>query len=200
MLAAGFATLEYLKSRLLPEAARTDEEYDAALEKLGLALAGRMEGHCGRKFARLVGAVDEFSAWSLAAVLKRYPVETITSIQLRDSDGTLTVLGVDYSNDESCGLIDFYTTPGSRGQRLVITYTGGYWLDDGTTMPEGATALPDDLLELWLAEVQLHAASRGIFEAVGLRSGKDAGKDRLVAGLSEQATDGLRPYRRFAGE
>ena len=200
MLNAGFTTIESLKARILPEAARIDTEYDAALSKLGLAIAARMEGHCARKFDRVVGAVDEFSAWTLSVVLKRYPIETITSVDLRDSAGTLVPCETDYSLDEACGLIDFLQTPGDRSERLVITYTGGYWMDDGSTMPAGATALPDDVLELWIAEVQRHAEARGTFEAVGLRVQKDAAKATPINGLSEDTIDGLRIYRRFSGE
>lgn len=199
MLDAGLATIDYLKSRLLPEAARGDMDYDAALSKLGLAIAGRMEGHCARKFDRLAGAVDEFSARNLSIVLKRYPFETITSLHLRDPDGTLTAVDPDYSHDAACGLVNFLSAPGSMHERLRITYTGGYWLDDYSTMPEAATPLPEELLEIWVSEVQAHAEARGIFGAIGLRSGA-GDKGKLIAGLSEDAMDGLRPFRRFAGE
>lgn len=202
MLDAGLCTLHHLKSRILPEAAWTDTEYDAALCKLGLAIAGRMEGYCARKFDRLAGAVDEFSARTLAVCLRRQPVETITSVEIRDFTGTVDDYDGGYQLDASAGLLDFPAIPGSMTDRLVITYTGGYWLDDenGTAMPEGATALPDDLLEAFIAEVQIHAETRGIFSAVGLRATSDKDKARLVNGLSEDAIDALRPYRRFAGE
>lgn len=202
MLNAGLCTLSHLKSRLLPEAARTDTEYDDALSKLGLAIAGRMEGHCARKFARLSGSVDEFNARTLTVCLRRLPVETITSVQVRVFTGALEAFPGLYQIDKSAGLMDFRSAPGDVTERIVVTYTGGYWLDDenGTAMPEGATALPDDLLETFIAEVQLHAESRGIFQAVGLRSRSDAEKSRLITGLSEDAIDGLRPYRRFSGE
>ena len=64
--------------------------------------------------------------------------------------------------------------------------------------PAGATALPEDLLELWLAEVQLQAEARELFGSVALR--KDASKTPPTSGLSADAVDGLRPYRRFSGE
>lgn len=67
-------------------------------------------------------------------------------------------------------------------------------------MPSGATPLPDDLLDTFVSEVQLHAETRGIFAAVGLRSGSDKDKARLINGLSEDTLEALRPYRRFAGE
>lgn len=202
MLDAGLCTLAHLKSRILPEAARMDTEYDAALCKLGLAIAGRMEGHCARKFARLSGAVDEFSALTLSVCLRRLPLETITSVQIRAFTGVPETYDGDYQTDLSAGLISFSAIPGHSTERIIVTYTGGYWLDDenGSTLPAGATALPDDLLETFVSEVQLHAETRGMFSAVGLRSGSEKDKARLINGLSEDALEALRPYRRFAGE
>jgi len=202
MLNAGFATLDILKARLLPEAARTDTEYDSALSDLGLSIAKRIEAHCNRKIARNTSAVDEFTAWNLSVTLRCYPVESITTIQLRDADGTLTAVDVDYSLDEACGLIDFHGVPGTKLQRLVVTYAGGYWLDpdDGTALPAGAEALPYDLREIWLAEVQRHTEARGTFEAVGLRAQTDANKTPRIFALTEDTVDALRTYRRFSGE
>ncbi len=200
MLDAGLCTLNYLKSRILPEAARIDTEYDAALSKLGLAIAGRMQGHCARKFDRQTAAVDEFYAHTLAVCLRRQPVETITSIEIRVFTGALEVFDGGYQLDASAGILDFGGFPGGCTDRIVITYTGGYWLDDGSTLPTGATALPDDLLEIFLAEVQLHAQTRNLFASIGLSSSSDKDKARIMNGLSEDAIDGLRPYRRFAGE
>jgi hypothetical protein len=202
MLDAGLCTLAHLKSRILPEAARMDTEYDAALGKLGLAIAGRMEGHCARRFARLSGAVDEFSALTLSVCLRRQPLETISSIQIRTFTGVPEDYDGDYQLDPTAGLISFAAIPGHSTERIIVTYTGGYWLDDenGTAMPSGATPLPDDLLDTFVSEVQLHAETRGIFAAVGLRSGSEKDKARLINGLSDDTIEALRPYRRFSGE
>lgn len=202
MLNAGFTTLDTLKNRLLPEAARTDTEYDSALSDMGLSIAKRIENHCNRRFARNTAAVDEFSAWNLSITLRGYPVESITSIQIRDADGTLVDSEMDYSLDEACGLIDFHAVPGAKRQRLVVTYVGGFWLDpdDGTAMPSGAQALPYDLREIWLAEVQRIAEARGTFEAVGLRAHSDAAKTATINGLSQDTVAALSYYRRFSGE
>lgn len=197
MLAAGFTTLEALKARLLPEAAADDSTWDEALSRLGLAVARRMEGHCARRFDRAVATMDEFSACALSAVLRRYPAEAITSLQLREMDGSTAAVVVGYSMDKACGLLDFALTPGTRHQRLIITYTGGYWLDDGSAMPEGATALPDDLLELWIAEVQAQAEARELFGSVSLR--KET-KTPNPARLTAATVEGLRPFRRFSAD
>ena len=199
MLDAGFSTLEYLKTRLLPEAGSDDTQWDLALSKLGLALAARFETHCNRHLQRLTAASEIYSARTLSASLKAYPVIALTSVQLRAADGTLATVPASYQLDKACGLLDFPTPPGSSAERLLLTYDGGYWLDpmDGTTLPTGATALPEDLRELWLAEVQLHAEARELFGSVGLRK---ESKIPPLAGLSAATVDGLRTYRRFSGE
>jgi hypothetical protein len=199
MLDAGFSTLSYLKSRILPDAGWADTQWDLALSKLGLSVARRFETHCNRHLQRLTAASEIYSARTLTVSLKAYPVITLTSVQLRAADGTLSAV-TGYSLDAACGLVDFSSPPGGSSDRLLLTYDGGYWLDpmDGTTTPAGATALPDDLLELWLAEVQLQAEARELFGSVALR--KDASKTPPTSGLSADAVDGLRPYRRFSGE
>lgn len=201
MLNAGLSTLDYLKSRILPEAGAEETQWDTALGKLGESVARRFELHCNRRFERVIGAADLYSARALAICLKCYPVETVSAVQLRDTDGTLTSAGSSYTLDEASGLLEFLTAPGTAAERLLITYSGGYWLDpmDGTTtLPTDATALPADLLELWIAEVQLQAEARGIFGAVALR--KPDSKIKSAEGLSADTVDGLRGYRRFSGE
>ena len=200
MLNAGLSTLDYLKSRILPEASREETTWDEALSKIGLAIARRMEGHCARLFDRAENAVDEFSAWTLAITLRRYPVEAITDISTRTFTGAVESATLSYNLSESSGLIEFPQVPGTQDQRLVITYTGGYWLDDGDAMPSGATPLPDDLLEIWISEIQATAEARSIFDAIGLRSQKDSAKSSKPNGLSEDAVDALKPYRRFSGQ
>jgi hypothetical protein len=199
MLNAGLSTLTILKSRILPAAATTETTWDAALSTLGLAVARRMENYCQRYFDYLAGAVDSFSAYTLGVTLKRYPVLSITSVVCQDNAGqTATLAAGDYTLDTAAGMLSFETVPGMRAERLVITYTGGFWLE-ATGLPTGATALPADLLEAWIAEVQLQAEARGTFEALGLRAQKD-GKAKPPAGLSEETLEILRPYRRFSGE
>ncbi len=197
---AGLSTLDYLKSRLLPEAEQEETTWDAALGMLGKAIAERMQIYCNRRFARAVDEVDEFPARTLAVTLRRYPVEEIESIQIREWNGTPSALNTGHACDMESGLIEFSRPPGGRTQRIMVTYTGGYWLDDGGEMPAGARPLPDDLLEAFVAEVQWHAETRGLFGAAGLRPAKEAGERRIANGLSEECGEALRPYRRFSGE
>jgi hypothetical protein len=199
MLAAGFSSLAYLKSRLLPSAGVEEDVWDLAATRLGLSVAMQFQRFCNRDFARLQGAVDEFSARVLSVTLRRYPVEAITSLDTRVFTGAVTDFTGDYSPSFSSGLINFATPPGAETERLIVTYTGGFWLDpmDGTAQPSGSTALPADLLELWVAEVQAQAEMREIFGSVALR--KEPKKQITAEGLTAATVEGLRPYRRFSG-
>jgi hypothetical protein len=116
--------------------------------------------------------------------------------------GSVGELGWDYTPDLRSGLVQFAAPPGGGTDRLVITYTGGFWLDplDGSEMPSGATALPDDLLEAWVSEVQAQAEARSLFDAAGIRTAAAADKAKKPNGLSEDTIATLAPYRRFAGE
>lgn len=204
MLSAGFATVTYLRSRLMPEEAAGESEWDAAVAALGKSVAAKFDRHCSRGFARAENQIDKFSARAAAWVLTRYPVEDIATVELVDPDGTAGVIAEgDWWLDEKPGLLETETIAGAKRQKIRITYTGGYWLDprDGTAMPADATPLPDDVLEAWILQCQHEAESRGLFHAVSFRSQKDEGSPKTAdAGLLEAVTETLRPFRRFGGE
>ncbi|WP_193214935.1 hypothetical protein [Luteolibacter marinus] len=203
MLTAGFATIVYLKSRLLPDAAAGEAEWDDEVAALGKSVAGKFDRHCNRDFARSTAAVDTFKARASAWVLRRYPVESLDTVEVIDPDGTATEQVIDeWQLDESSGLLESDTLAGSLRQKLRITYTGGYWLDprDGTAMPAEANALPDDVLEAWVAQCQHEAESRGLFSAVSFRSQSDDGPRTTGLGLLDDVAYVLRSYRRFSGE
>lgn len=204
MLDAGFAPLTFLKSRLLPGAAAGKLDWDEQLRAIGRAMKVRISRHCSREFDRKEDAQDVFDGRAREFVLRRYPVEEITQLQLRDTTGSLTALDVDYALDGDAGLIEFAFAPTrSRGVKLVATYKGGYWLDplDGSMAPEGAVPLPDDVLEAWVLQCQAAAESRGIFRAVGLRQSKNDRDEQATSALRmlPEVIEALRPYRRFGG-
>lgn len=204
MLSAGFSTTTYLRSRLMPEEASGESEWDAAVAALGKSVAAKFDRHCNRGFARVVNQIDKFSARAAAWVLTRFPVEAIATVELVDPDGAAEAIAEgDWWVDEKPGLLETETIAGTARQKIRITYTGGYWLDprDGTAMPADATPLPDDVLEAWVLQCQHEAESRGLFHAVSFRAQKDeAAPGTADAGLLEAVTETLRPHRRFAGE
>lgn len=197
MLNAGLSTLVYLKSRLLPDAGQAETQWDAALMRVGLAVASLMQSHCNRKFSRTLGAEHLGSARALAVSVAHFPVEQVTAVELAEIGGTLTTLGADYTLDKAAGVLEFLRPPGSFAQRLVITYDGGFWLNDGAAMPAGATPLPDDLLEAWVIQCQAMAASRALFGSVALTDPK---APKPSGAMLPEVVAMLRVYRRFAGE
>lgn len=198
MLDAGFAPLSVLKSRLLPSAGAGKLTWDEKLKGLGRAVAGRFERHCGRTFARAEGWKDVFDASASAWVLTRYPVETVTSVSVRSGDGSLSPLE-GWRIDAPAGLLEIDSIPAGRGAKLEAVYTGGYWLDpcDGTTAPEGAKPLPDDVFDAWVLQCQVSAEARGLFVEVAIRPKKDEEKPTGGIRLCPEAEEALRPYRRF---
>lgn len=198
MLDAGFGTLEYLKTRILPAGAADATDFDEALQRLGLGVAGRFNAHCNRIFQRVEGQTDEFNARTTAIVLRAYPVETVNSVQIRSFTGTLDDFTAGYQLDQRAGLMLFSATPGEADERIVIDYDGGYWLDGGGAQPAGSTALPYDILEAWVMQCQAWAEARNLFGTISLD------KDRAATGsalqISKEVMEVLEPYRRFSGE
>ena len=204
MLSAGFSTVTWLKSRLLPTAATDDTDHDDTIAALGRSVAGQFDRFCGRDFARAAGATDTFNARATAWVLTRYPVEEIASVVVRaPGGGSIELDAGEWQIDEVSGVLETVSIAGSRLDKIVITYTGGYWPDprDGTVMPAEANALPADVLEAWVAQCQHEAESRGLFNAVSLRAQKDESEPRTAAlGLLDHVAEILNPHRRFGGE
>jgi hypothetical protein len=150
-----------LKRRILPATMLTQTTYDAAITAIGRGVAGLFDKHCNRKLGRLSGAQDQFSADRLSYTLERYPVESITTIEQRDTlDGGWETLAADtiINQDLTAGLLHFGTSLGSYLSQVRITYVGGYWYDtaetEDTTLPTGATRVPYDVKEAWFLQCQ----------------------------------------------
>jgi len=200
MLDAGLGTLNYLKSRILPAGAVEVQDWDDALQRLGKAVAVRMEAFCNRRFTRSEAHVDEFSALATSIVLRALPVEEITSVEIRSFTGTLTDYEGGWQLDQRAGLVLFRSIPGDGTERLVVTYAGGYWLDDGSTQPAGSTALPDDLLEAWVMQCQAWAEARRLFGTISLAGMENQKSPPSPVHLTAEVTAILESYRRYSGE
>ena len=198
MLDAGFGTLDYLKTRILPAGADASTDWDAALTKLGLGVAGRFNAFTNRILQRVEGQVDEFNASTTAIVLRAFPVEVVNSVEIRVFTGSLDAFSGGYQLDQRAGLMLFQSAPGDGTERVVIDYDGGFWLDDGDDMPAGATALPDEILEAWVMQCQAWAEARNLFGTISLDKERKAQPSALQLMKDVEAI--LEPYRRFSGE
>lgn len=125
-------TLASLKTWLLPEAERTSTKWDSAIAAIGKGAAGALEKFCSRKFARVTDDTYECSADRSFVVLPRYPVEVVTKVEIRRdlTEGWVELTDVIRNQNLASGLLLFDVAPGVYGERLRITYTGGYWLDE----------------------------------------------------------------------
>jgi hypothetical protein len=158
MSACGFAYLQLLKNYLLPEQLRTDSDYDAEIQLIGDGVFALFEQQCARQFARTVDATDTCSADRWGCVVSRYPLESVSQVEIRHSaaEGWITLSGQPQDYNPSTGWVELGAIQGSDRSRLRITYTGGYWLAASATdeRPVGATAVPGALMLAWLQQCQ----------------------------------------------
>lgn len=186
MSLAGYRDLATLKSRLLPAGMGEDWEYDDDLRAIGLGVAAAFDDFTGRTLRRTVGAVHECAADVATVIVGCYPIETVSSVKVSDGvsewDSGEIIAGV----KNKSGIVHLYGAPGLATQTLRITVTGGYWCEDregdDTTLPAGATALPDSLLNAWYQQC------RQMCDAENLIRSKAAGKPDKKGGGPELTT------------
>lgn len=195
-----------LRKFILPGALATSSSElasDAAIDALGLGVAGLFEKFCDRRFGRVVDDVAKFSADRLTFVLPRYPLEGIATVERRARPGEawegLIVGDVLAGVDEPAGLLRFAAPPGDQFAQLRVTYTGGYWFDATENAsgqaPNGAALLPPDLALAWLTCCQDFWIKR---DKLGLSLGANPGANHAVA--TTELTTGIKAmlaaYRR----
>lgn len=183
----GLGTLATLKRHVLKPALAAETTWDAMLQDLGKGVAASLERYCNRKFARVVGATAEFSADRINLILPRYPVETITSLELRGSASedyeVQTQADIIAERDDQAGLIGFLAPLGEYYGSIRVTWTGGYWYDtaetEDTSQPVGTTLLPADLRWAWVLQCQT------IWEKVDKIGGGISGKPGAWSNLAD---------------
>jgi hypothetical protein len=166
---AGLSSLATLKAHLLPPNLQAQSTWDDPILDLGKGVAAAFDRHCNRQFARLAGATHTTNADRTVLVLPRYPVETLTSVELEDdlTGGftTETLADLVQNWEADTGLVHLVAQPGLTGAVLRFTYTGGYWWttaepnDDPEAQPSDSTALPADLKWAWLNQCRAIWAS-----------------------------------------
>jgi hypothetical protein len=131
----------------------SDSTQDALLTNFIKHASERFDRHCRRKFSRLAGATDEFDGGRRELALSRYPIESVTKLEVkrRESEGWVEQTGVEFLVRRGC-VVSLGKTLGGDGEVLRVTYTGGYVLP-GTTPGAGQTALPDDLEQACVEQV-----------------------------------------------
>jgi hypothetical protein len=159
----GLGNLIELKRFLLAPDLASEATWDAVVTALGQGVARLLESYCSRRFERTVGAADVFSAARMSWILQRYPVESIASIDQKDSasDGFVSLGAVNsviQNWDAQSGRVDFGAIMGAHSGWVKITYTGGFWFDTTETDPPsvvppgGATLLAEDIKLAWFLQ------------------------------------------------
>jgi hypothetical protein len=200
---AGFSNLSYLKDRLLLASDASGSDLDDAVLALGRAVAGLFESECDRTFGRAVNAVYEAPADRDYVIVPRYPLESVTSAEVRDNlvDGwraadLLNILPL-------AGVVYFVGDIGVYGSTARITYTGGYWWDETEnntgTQPAGSTIIPQGLVLLWVQFCK-YLWDRSSIEN-SAKAGFASELEKFItkeSDLPEFVKRGLMPYRRMA--
>lgn len=155
----GLGNLSELKAYLLPESMLQRTDFDTPLSVIGKGVASGFDHYCNRVFARLAGATETFTADRDHYFVRRFPIETVTTLELlySDNDGWEAQDSEFVTNtDNESGRLWFGFFVGDCETLVRVTYTGGYWVDpgDGTSQPANSTAVPDDLKFAWMTQCQ----------------------------------------------
>jgi hypothetical protein len=194
---AGFSNLTKLKAELLLAKDAEGTDYDAAVLAIGLGVAAMFESIAGRKFGRVVGEKDVFTADREFWVASRYPLEAVSAVEVRTNYATGWVAqgGEPHNVVEPTGVIFFSGFLGSRGEMARVTFTGGYWWDESEgetgTLPSGAKALPEDLRAAHAMQCRWFWERRSVTE----RAKAGIPEDKADIGFAASADDLLAPVR-----
>ena len=105
---------------------------------------GYFADFCNRDFDRFAGALQQFDADETTILLRRYPVEGVTSFQLQVRNAWVDADDVEWRVDPASGVLRLDGALGNENQIARVLYTGGYVLP-GNEVGDGQTALPAHL-------------------------------------------------------
>lgn len=163
----GLGNLEVLKRHLLAGSMQSNKRFDQTLIDIGLGIAGMFEQLCNRQFARMENDQAVFQADRASFILPRYPVESISLVELKGKDlegwvpqdadfiqSTSPASGIVYLPDN--------VDAARYWSQVRFTYTGGFWFETAepddqsgaypSQQPAGSKALPYDLRFAWLIQ------------------------------------------------
>lgn len=153
-----YSTLTVLKAFVLPKELRSRPDADELLQAIGSGLAERFDTVCNRKLLRAVDDMVTFSAEHDHYILPRYPIETVSTVETRSnySDGWSEYTNAIDQVKEASGIVSFDGVLGVPKDQIRVTWTGGYWVDltGSDALPEGAAAMPADLMLAWKQQVK----------------------------------------------
>ncbi len=162
--------LDQLKARILVPENTGLTRYDTRLTAIGQSVAATFDQFTGRQLVRGEGIVETFPGGSGVLFLSASPVETVTTVEHRESTAdSYESIEWDRINTRS-GILHLYYTA-DQDDDIRVTYTGGYWTDTSDdlsgTLPSGATTMPADLLDAWALQVDHEARVRKVYGGGG---------------------------------
>ena len=136
--------LATLKTRLRINSFDVDE--DPLLTGFIKHASGRFAAECNRNFDRADNATFEFRANEMNLAPDRYPIESVSSFDLKsnETEGWIAQPNVDFLISPTRCLIELASPLGTSRQKGRVTFTGGFVLP-GDTVGDGQTPLPDEI-------------------------------------------------------
>ena len=188
--------LNQLKARILPAETSGATRFDERLRGIAEGVAAMFDCYTGRKLVREVGRIEDHPGGVGVIFLQAPPVEVLTTLTISYEEGdAFEALGYDRLSKKA-GIIRFdEASPGDDGSTIRATYTGGYWVDTSEdlsgTLPNGATAIPGDLLDAWVMQVDHECRLRKVF---GGTQDEDIAASLAAVGLVPRAEVTLKHY------
>lgn len=200
MALVGYRDLAWLKSRILPSDMSEETTFDTDLSNIGLGVASAFDRYTARKLRREVGHVYTTPADIEDVIVDLYPIEEITDAELV-VDGVASDISDAIRNTlRGAGIVYFHGPLSVNKDLLRLTITGGFWCQDGDEeQPEGSEAIPEDLLNAWVAQVRAICDAENTFRQKGAEK---PDKKALTAGgnltgFTEGVKQTLQLYIRF---
>lgn len=137
------ARLTLLKERLgIPS---YETRNDKLLEYFINMTSYRFETECRRFFKRMENFSEEFPADETELIVSRYPIESISGLEIKRSEqtGWEAVNDIVYIVRHQC-IISLLKPAGNYLEQMKLTYTGGYVLP-GEPCAAGQTPLPEEI-------------------------------------------------------
>lgn len=160
----GLSNLATLKGHLLAASITADTQFDAVIAAIGNGVAGLFDSVTNRKLAWKANDEAIFTGNRDHYVLPRYPVASVASVSTRwaQTEAWAAQAAEPLLLNSASGMIHFTRELGSDRTQVKVVYSGGYYFETlepadegyGAAAPEGAIALPGDLLSAFLLQCE----------------------------------------------
>ena len=179
----------------------TDSQDNLTITRWAEGLQARIETHLRRRLTRLAGEVEIFGGGARRLYLRRYPVESVSAIEIAtDQDWAA---GEALDADEFILRADqgeiLYGTGAAAWPECAagirVTYTGGY-VPAGTTPAAGQSAMPEDIRRAFSLQFGYEWRNRKTLGLASISAG-GASVSLAPAKFLPEVAEALAPHRRM---